>query len=93
MLKKSISLGHLRGERETIVKRQYPFRYTDNLDKDIDVICRLQYSPKNKNKAIMQAIKISSAFIKNIDPKKELDPDTIKDILKEKLKLEGKDLK
>lgn len=93
MFKKSTSLGHLRGERETIVKRQHPFRYTDSLDKDLEVLYRLQYAPRYRNKAIIQAIKIASAFIKSIDPKKGLNPDTIKDILKEKLNLTGKDLK
>lgn len=93
MKSKSTSLGHLRGERETIVKRQHPFRYTDSLDKDLEVIYRLQYPPRYRNKALIHSIKIASAFIKSIDPKNKLDPDTIKDILKEKLGLEGKDLK
>ncbi len=75
------------------MKNQYPFRYEGELNKDIDVLFRLQYQPRNKNKAITQAIKIASAFIKSIDPKKELDPDTLRDILKEKLFLEGIDLK
>lgn len=92
MQSKSTSLGHLRGERKVIVKRQIPFRYTDELDKDLEILYRLQYTLRNKNKAITQAIKISAAFIKSIDPKKDMDPDKIKDILKEKLKLEGKDL-
>lgn len=87
------SLAHLRGEKETIVKRQYPFRYTDALDKDLEVIYRLQYPPRYRNTTLMHAIKIASAYIKKIDPKKELAPDMIKDILKEKLGLEGKDLK
>ena len=75
------------------MKKQYPFRYEGELNKDIDILYSLQYQPKNKNKAITQAIKVASAFIKSIDPKKALDPDSIKDILKEKLGLEGKDLK
>lgn len=75
------------------MRNQYPFRYEGELNKDIDVLYRLQYAPRNKNKAIMQAIKIASAFIKSIDPKKAMGPDTIKDTLKEKLGLEGKDLK
>ncbi len=87
------SLAHLRGERETIVKRQHPFRYTDSLDKDLERIYRLQYPPRYRNKSLIHAVKITSAYLRKIDPKQSMDPDTVKDILKEQLGLEGKDLK
>ena len=92
-MKQTTSLGHIRGVREIVPKRQYPFRYTADLDKDISLIYRLQYPPRVRNLVLIHSVKIASAYLKKIDPKLEMDSDKLKEIIKKDLNLKGEDLK
>jgi len=55
-------------------KRQTPFRYESDLDEDIEILKNINsWGTKAKNKAIINAIKIASAVIKEVKSSKEFE--------------------
>lgn len=44
--------------------KQLPFRYEESLEKDLAEVMKLQHWGQKKNKALVHAVKIASAYIR-----------------------------
>ena len=51
-------------EEQTNKRKQIPFRYEPELEKDLEEVLKLQHWSPKKNVAITQAIKIAAGYIK-----------------------------
>ena len=44
--------------------KQLPFRYDEELEKDIETVMKMQHWGSKKNKALVHAVKIAAAYIR-----------------------------